>query len=131
MGTFWQVLGGVLIAVVLILVLCQKGKDVALVLSIAVCCMVLLAAISYLKPVVEFVRQLQQMGNLDSDTMGILLKAVGIGLTGEIGALLCTDAGNSALGKTVQIMASAVILWLSLPLMESLMAMIQRIMGEV
>ncbi len=131
MGQFWQVLGGVLVAVVLILMLYQKGKDIALVLSVIMCCTVLLTALSYLRPVVDFVRQLQDMGKLDGDTMRIMLKAVGIGLTGEIAALICADAGNGALGKTVQIMASAVILWLSLPLMQGLMDMIQRIMGEV
>ncbi len=131
MGQFWQVLGGVLVAVVLILMLYQKGKDIALVLSVIMCCTVLLTALFYLRPVVDFVRQLQDMGKLDGDTMRIMLKAVGIGLTGEIAALICADAGNGALGKTVQIMASAVILWLSLPLMQGLMDMIQRIMGEV
>ncbi len=131
MGQFWQVIGGVLIAVVLILVLCQKGKDMALVLSVIMCCMVLLAALAYLKPVMDFVRELQGIGKLDGETTGIMLKAVGIGLTGEIAALICADAGNGALGKTVQIMTSAVILWLSLPLMQALMELIQQMMGEV
>ncbi len=131
MTAFWQVLGGVLIAVVLALVLHQQGKDMALILSIAMCCMVLIAAMAYLKPVIAFIRELQSIGRLDSDMVRIMLKAVGIGLTAEIASLICTDAGNGALGKTVQILASAVILWLGLPLMQALMDMIQQMMGEV
>ncbi len=131
MTAFWQVLGGVLIAVVLALVLHQQGKDMSLILSIAMCCMVLIAAMAYLKPVIAFIRELQSIGRLDSDMVRIMLKAVGIGLTAEIASLICTDAGNGALGKTVQILASAVILWLGLPLMQALMDMIQQMMGEV
>lgn len=131
MTAFLQVVGGGLVAVVLGLALRQQGKDIALLLSVAMCCMVLVAAISYLKPVIEFVQQLQDFGNLDSDLMRILLKAVGIGLIAEIASLICSDAGNSALGKAIQMMASAVIIWLAIPLMKTLLDLVQQIMGEV
>ena len=71
------------------------------------------------------------MGGLDSGTLRILLKAVGIGLVSEIAALVCADAGNSSLGKTVQLLGSAVILWLSLPLFTMLIELLQRIMGAL
>ena len=131
MGAFWQVLGGVLIALVLTLVLHQQGKDLSLILSIAVCCMVIMAAAAYLEPVVAFVRQLQAVAKLDSEMMRIMLKAVGIGLIAEIASLICTDAGNGALGKAVQLLAAAVILWLALPMMQALLAMVQQMVGDV
>lgn len=131
MTAFWQVIAGALIAVVLGLTLSKQGKDITLMLSMAVCCMVLLAAVSYLKPVVDFINQLQAMGNLDSDMLKIMLKAVGIGLVAEVATLICNDSGNSALGKAVQILSSAVVLWLALPLMTSLLELVQKIVGEV
>lgn len=131
MTAFWQQLAGALIAVVLGLALSRQGKDITLLLSIAVCCMVLLAAVSYLEPVVEFVEQLQVMGNLNSDMLKIMLKAVGIGLVAEIAILICGDSGNSAMGKAIQILASAAVLWLAIPLMTSLLELVQKIVGEV
>ena len=131
MTAFWQVLAGVLIAVVLGVALSKQGKDITLLLSMAVCCMVLLVAVSYLEPVVDFVEQLQTIGNLDSDMLKIMLKAVGIGLVAEIAVLICNDSGNSALGKAVQILASGVVLWLAIPLMTSLLELVQKIVGEV
>ena len=131
MTTFWQVVAGAMISVVLGLALSKQGKDITLLMSIAVCCMILLAAIAYLKPVLDFVKQLQSIGNLDNDLLGIMLKAVGIGLVAEIATLICNDSGNSALGKAVQILASAVVLWLAIPLMQSLLELVQKIMGEV
>lgn len=131
MTAFWQVLAGVLISVVMGLALSKQGRDITLLMSIAVCCMVLLVAVSYLKPVLDFVNQLKTVGNLDNNLLKIMLKAVGIGLIAEIATLICNDSGNSALGKTVQILASAVLLWLAIPLMGSLLELVQKIVGEV
>ncbi len=131
MAAFWQVLGGVLIAAVLGLMLQQQGRDLGLLLSLGACAMVAIIAVNYLSPVVEFLQTLKEAGKLDGDMLRIMLKAVGIGLVGELAALICQDAGNSALAKTVQMLTAAVILWLSLPLMQALLDMVVQIMGEV
>ncbi|MBQ9929975.1 MAG: hypothetical protein IJO72_04275 [Oscillospiraceae bacterium] len=130
MDTVLKVIFGALIALILGLMLRQQGKDMALLLSVAVCCMVVAVMTSYLSPVVDFIHQLQDSAGTDPEFIAILLKSVGIGLVAEIAGLICSDAGNAAMGKTVQILATAVILWLSLPLMRSLLELIQRIMEE-
>lgn len=45
--------------------------------------------------------------------------------------MVCTDAGNASLGKAVQLLGTAVILWLSLPLFKALVELLQSILGEV
>ena len=131
MELFWQGAAAVLLTVILGLALGSQKKETGILLTIAACCMVASIALSYLKPVIDFVQQLQDMGKLDREMLGILLKAVGIGLIGELASLICSDAGNGALGKTLQLLTSAVILWLSLPLLTGLLELIQEILGEV
>ena len=131
MTIFLQACGGVLIAVILILALGSHGKEMGSLLGLFVCCMVILLALRYLQPVLDLIRQLQGIGDLDYSMIGILLKVVGIGLISEIAALICADAGNAALGKTLQLLSASVILWLSIPLFEELTALLQRILGEV
>lgn len=131
MAVFLQVAGGVLLTAVLCLTLSKQNKDISVVLGIGVSCMVLTVMAVYLEPVLDFVRQLQQLGELDGDLLEIPLKAVGIGLVAEIAGLICSDSGNSALGKALQILAASVVLWLSLPLMRSLLELIQSMMGEL
>lgn len=126
-----QVVGAVLVSVVVMLSLQAHGKDISLVLSILVCCMVLGVAAGYLQPVLSFIKSVQQLAGLDDAYLGIMLKAAGIGLIAHIAGLVCGDSGNSALGKAVQILASGAILWLSLPLMEGLIALLQSVLGEV
>lgn len=93
--------------------------------------MVAILAMSYLSPVIDFLRTLETLGSLDSDLVEILMKAVGIGILAEISAMVCTDAGNASLGKAVQLLGTAVILWLSLPLFKALVELLQSILGEV
>lgn len=131
MDVFIKAAAGVLIALVLYLVLAKQGKDFSLLLTVAVCSMVTVAAVNYLKPVIGFFDKLQTLGQLDSEMLGIILKAVGIGLLGEVTGLICADAGNAALGKTLQILASAVILWMSVPLFTSLIELVEEILVSV
>ncbi len=128
---FWKGAAGTLIAAVLGLTLAKQGKDVALLLSVLAGCMVLTAAMTYLAPVMDFFRRLQQAAQLDEALLGVLLKAVGISLVAQIAGLVCSDAGNAALGKALQILAAAAVLWISLPLLEELLGLIEKILGEV
>ena len=131
MGIFLQIISGALIAVILSLTVGKQGKELAILLGIAVCCMVLVAAVNYLEPVMDLISTLQTVGNLDSQWMSIMLKAAGVGLISELASLICTDSGNAALGKAIHILACAVILWLSIPLMNALISLIQKLLGEV
>lgn len=130
MEQFYQVVGGVLVAVVLALALRRQGQDITMLLGICVCCMVLGVLGSYLDPVLDFLQELQQLSGIDSQLLQVILKAVGIALIAELAVMVCTDAGNAAMGKAIQILSSAVILWLSLPLMRSLLELVQKIVGE-
>ncbi len=128
MSIFIKTSAAILVALVLHLILLKQGKDFSLLLTVTVCCIVVTAACQYLEPVFDFFQDLKVIGNLDQDMLSIILKSVGIGFLSEIVGLICSDAGNAAMGKTLQILASAVILWISIPLLESLLALIEEIL---
>lgn len=131
MAYFWKATAAVLIAVVLGLALDKRGKDFSALLTMAVCCFAATIALAYLEPVLDFLWELEAIASVQGDMLGILLKAVGIGLVAEMAAMICTDAGNGSLGKQLQMLGSAVILYLSLPIFRSLLALIQEILGEL
>lgn len=121
----------VLLSVILCLALGKQGKEMGLLLTLAVCAIVGTLAIGYMRPVIEFVQQLRAIGQLDIGMLEILLKVVGIGIIGEIVSMVCSDAGNAALGKSLQLLSTAVILWLSLPLLTQLLELMQQILGGI
>ena len=86
---------------------------------------------AYLEPVIDFVQAAMTMGQLRGDLLKPILKAAGIGIVAEIAGLICTDSGNAALGKSIQLLSAAVILWLSLPLLQSLLELMQRMLGTL
>ena len=118
MGMFLRAFGAIMITVILTLTLNKQSKELSMLLTIGVCCMVLLVGLQYLSPVVD-------------GWIQILLKVVGIGLVGEIASLICADAGNGSLGKSLQFLASTVIIYLSIPVLNGLMDLLQQILGEV
>ncbi len=131
MDVFLKTAAAVLITAVLYLTVSKQGKDISVLITVAGCCFVLFAAISYLEPIVDFIEKLKTIGGLDDDFVNVLLKAVGIGMIAEITGLICADAGNASLGKTLQILSGAVILWISLPIFEELLELLENILGAL
>ena len=129
MGGFLQAAALILLAVIIGVFLSKQNTDAVVAVSIAVSVIVLCTAIRYLDPVIEFLMELQDAANVDQSLMEVLLKAVGIGMITEIVGLICADTGNSALGKALQILSAGVMLWLSIPLMRSLLELVEQIMG--
>lgn len=131
MDMFLKAVAAALITAVIGLVLVKQGKDMLILLTLAACAMIATIAFAYLKSVISFLHRLTEISKLDTELLAVLLKTVGIGLIGELAGLICADAGNAALEKSIQILTTAVILWLSIPLFESLLDLVQAILGAL
>ena len=89
MEHFFQAAAAVLIAVIMGLILSKQGKDWTLILTALVSCMVLSVAAAYMEPILDFIRQLQAVSDLDGDMLAIILKAVG--KKSILSAIITTD----------------------------------------
>ena len=131
MDTYLKISGIVIVAVILGLILTNYRKDIAILLSIAMCCMLGVSVIDHLRPVFDFFSEVKKLGNLDGVLLSTLIKCVGIGLLGDITATVCNDAGNGAIGKILQLLSTVIILSLSMPIFEKLLLLIQEIFTNV
>jgi len=131
MNTLIKASAGILIATILSLVLNKNAKEFAILIAIATCCMIGLAVVAYIKPVFAFIEKLTSIGNINNDMIKILFKAVGVSLLAEFTSTLCSDSGNAAMGRFLQILASTVILWLSIPLFNNLIDLINELLVKV
>lgn len=129
MDGYIKAVAAALISAVVYLILAKQGKDLAAVLTILVCVMILTTAMGYLTSLLDFFHKLEELVGLEGDQFQILLKVVGIGILGEMASMICTDAGNAALGKALQIFGTILILCLSLPLFQGLLELIGDILG--
>lgn len=131
MAEYLQWTALILIGLILSMVLGRQSRDMSLLLTLAVCVLVCLGALEFLEPVTALLRELRQLGELDTEAVSILLKAAGIGLLSELAGLLCADAGENALGKVLQILSNAAILWLSLPLFRQIIGLIGEVLAKI
>ena len=52
-------------------------------------------------------------------------------MVAELSATVCADAGNTSLGKAMQILGGAVVLSLSVPMFRILMTLIKELIGGI
>ena len=131
MTVYFKIIASSLICLMMYLVLNKYSKDFSLLLSIAACTMILVVCISYIGPIMQFLNKLEVIGQLNSDTIKVLFRSVGVGILAEITTMLCNDAGNSSLAKTITLSSSIVILYMCLPLFEGMIDVISGILGEI
>lgn len=101
---------------VLFAALVQKtNKEYALLISLGTAAVLLLFLLERAGPVFQQVEDLAASGPLEGEAVGLMLRAVGITVVGQVVARLCKDAGESALAYTVELAARAALLAAALP----------------
>lgn len=128
MGLFWRAVAGILIAAVLGLAV---KKDISLLLSLAVCAMGAMIALEYLEPVLNLLQRLNELSGIQGEILEVLLKVTGISLVCDLAVQICTDTGSAAFGKALRFLGTCVILWLSIPLFQAVLTVLQQILGEL
>ena len=128
MNIFLKATSGVLIALILWICLEKRGKDTSLLLTMTVCAMVITSAATFFEPILDFINKIKAIGNINSEYITLILKAVGIGIVTEISVLICKDAGNESMGKTLQLLSATVVLWISIPVFEKLLDLVSEIL---
>ena len=131
MDIFIKITATVLIATVLCLVLGKQGKEYALLLSISACLLIFTTAGSFLQPILDFVEELIAIGNLQTQLLEILFKILGIGWISQLTVMLCDDAGYKSISKTLRILTSVMMLWMTIPLLEEMLMLMKNILEAV
>ena len=113
---------------VLFAALVQKtNKEYALLISLGTAAVLLLFLLERAGPVLQQVEDLAASGPLEGEAVGLMLRAVGITVVGQVVARLCKDAGESALAYTVELAARAAVLAAALPALGHLL----KYLGEI
>lgn len=131
METFWKAIAVIILTVILGVTLGKTEKDISVVLSVAACSIIMIIAMQYLEEVIAFLWQLSSKESEQIPSIKIILKITGVALVTELTTLISSDAGNSALGKAVEILGNAAILNLALPLLETFLTILQELMGLI
>ena len=107
----------------------KETKELGLLLSLAGCVLLVGLTWEFLTPVLEFLRRLTRLSGLSGELVGILLKITGVSLLGEAACSVCEDAGESTLGKITKFCTGTTVLYLSLPLFQGVLDLVEDLLG--
>lgn len=128
MDTAVKVAAVCLLGAVLALLLKKTSPDLALLLAVAVCVVVLALLGRGVETVVDFLGQLLERGGLSEELFTPLLKTVGIALVSRTGGALCRDAGQGAMAGLVELAGAFSAILVSLPLFQAAWQMLEGLL---
>ena len=110
------------------LLLRRSNPELAVPLGAAVCVFSLFALSGVLRPIRDFLDEVRTLSGLSSVYFLPVLKCVAIGIAAKVGADLCRDGGQSAMAGAVELGGAAAALFVSLPLVRSFLALLQKLL---
>ena len=131
MEVFFKAVAVALVAVVVYLLLSKRDKEFATSVTLMVCAALCCAVASFIEPVLSFIHKVTSVASLDGAQLGILLRAVGISMIANLAGMICRDAGNETLAKMIELLSTATVIWLSLPLMQALLELLERMLSTL
>ena len=131
MEAFWKAAAIVILTIILGLTLDKTQKDISIVLTVTACGVVMMIAMQYLSEVIRFIRELSDKCGDQNSLVDMLLKISGVALVTELTGMISADAGKTSLGTAIQILGTSVILFLSIPIFESFLVIIQEILRAI
>lgn len=118
-----------IIGCILILILKQYHKAHGVLLSIALCSMVLLAVLPEIQQILETAESIYARSSLQLSYFTVLCKAVGISYLTQLGIDICKDCGEQALSTVVELCGRVFLILLALPLFVTLAQTVLELMN--
>src|SRR6056297_664812 len=115
-----KIVGLAIVSTILILVIKQKLPEIAFLLSLLTGIFILILIISQVGEVIRLIKKLITKAGIDIMYFNTIIKIVGIAYIGEFGAEITKDAGENALAAKIEMAVKIIILFLSIPVMISL-----------
>ena len=113
-----------ILAVVFITVLKKYSPELGVLLTLISTLIIGIFLLQLFKPILSFTEELRQLSGLDSGLLDPVFKSLGIGVLSQISVNACADAGQSGIGKLIQISGCVMCLYVSLPLFRGILSLI-------
>lgn len=122
--TVFQICGFALLGVAVVLILRGFRPEYASLAGIAVGMLLLIGSLTPLKSLMDSVSALAEQTGF-SVYSSVILKSMGIGILAQTTADVCRDSGVGTLASKVEFAGKLIILLLCVPILQTLMALIE------
>ena len=109
---------------VLTLIIKRTNPEISTVLTLTVCMAIVGMSMKVFSSVSEVLELVEVGSGFSSAYTAPVLKCVGIGIAARLGSDLCKDSGQEAVASSVEICGALCALYVSLPLIKTMLRMI-------
>ena len=127
MGIFQIVAVGILGAVLAITIK-KQSPETAILITITASVLIFLMVLPMLTQAVGIITRLGEMADAHTQYVGLALRVVGIAYMAELGASVCTDAGETAIAAKIDLAGRVIILVMALPIVIDILQIITRLL---
>lgn len=110
------------------LVLKRTNPEIGTGVALLFCAAAFAAAFTLLSPVLELLGEAKRISGMSEALYYPLFKCLGIAVASKLGADLCRDSGQSAMAGAVEFAGAAAAVCVSMPLLSSLLKMMERLL---
>lgn len=129
MADFLKIAGVALMAALLAAVLDKRDHALSISIGLLACVLALFACVRSFRPVAKLFEDLSELSGLSGDYLQPLIKTAGIGIVTQITCAVCADCGQNALAKIAELCGTVAALYMTLPLLRSVLDMLQEMVG--
>lgn len=106
----------------------QRAPEIALVLGLAACALLLYNTLPLLESIRDVLEELAETANLSPAVLHPMLQTVGLALVTKLSSALCRDAGESGVASFLEVAGSAAAVLVSLPLLKMVLQLIGKLL---
>ena len=129
METVYRITAGCAVAVIMILTVKQRSGELAAVISLAACSIILWMCFDSVQTLFTWFQTVGASHEMPDEIISTVLKVCGIGVFSQFASMFCQDAGEGTLAKTVELCAGAISVCTMLPLVDSALTTVSRLLG--
>lgn len=124
MGALFQVAAAAVTGSVCAVLLKKQEGELALLLAVCTCCLLLRLVLEQMGTLVALLRELVDLSGVDNALVEPLLKTVAASIVTTLTASVAKDAGQTAIAAAVQLCGSLVALCLAVPLVHAVLTLL-------
>ena len=106
----------------------KQSPEIALVLGVGACALIVLSCSGALESVVELTDKLAQAGGLSAQVVEPVMKTAGIAIVTRLASDFCKDAKEGGLASAVELGGTALALAAVLPLMTAVLDVLTQLL---
>lgn len=128
MQQFVKIIGVCLLSLICYIIVKPSKPEIAFLISIVGSFFAISMCLDMVVSIIQLMTNFVEKTGINQELFASVLKIVGVGYLTEFSSSICTDSGNTSLGDKIVFAGKIFILFLSLPIITSLLNIIVEIL---